>query len=63
MVLIFQIVAVILAGVAAYFLWQDNTDGAFVSFVVGSCSWFLSMRFKIKARLAERLAETPEIED
>ena len=42
--------AVILAGVAAYFLWAGNNDGAFVSAVLGSVSFFLSVRFQVKER-------------
>lgn len=49
---IFQIVAVILAGIAAYFLWRgNNSDGAFVSGVLAAVSFFLSMRFQIKERM------------
>ncbi|MGI9055065.1 MAG: hypothetical protein ACR2F2_04595 [Pyrinomonadaceae bacterium] len=54
---IFQIVAVILAGIAAYFLWQDNSDGAFVSVVLGAVSFFLSVRFQVKERNSQREAE------
>lgn len=51
---VFQIVAVILAGIAAYFLWMGNNDGAFVSAVLGCVAFFLSVRFQVKARNAER---------
>lgn len=54
---IFQIVAVIFAGIAAYFLWQGNGDGAFVSGVVGAVSFFLSVRFQVKKRNEQREAE------
>lgn len=58
---IFQILAVVLAGAAAYFLWADNKDGAFVSVVLGCVAFFLSVRFQVKkrnrAREAEALAE------
>lgn len=53
---VFQIVAVILAGSAAYFLWVGNKDGAFVSAVAGCVAFFLSIRFQVKARNAEREA-------
>lgn len=46
----FQIVAVILAGIAAYFLWSGNSDGAFVSAVAGCVAFFLSVRFQVKER-------------
>jgi hypothetical protein len=58
----FQILAVILAGVAAYFLWKGNNDGAFISAVLGSVSFFLSIRFQVKGRLEQRAAEKEERE-
>lgn len=54
---IFQIVAVILGGIAACFLWAGNKDGAFVSAVVACVAFFLSIRFQVKARNAEREAD------
>jgi hypothetical protein len=54
---IFQIVAVILGGIAAYFLWAGNKDGAFVSAVVACVAFFLSIRFQVKGRNAERDAD------
>lgn len=59
----FQILAVILVGIAAYFLWLGNTDGVFVSLVLGGCAYFLSMRFQIKERLkARKIIQNPETE-
>lgn len=58
----FQILAVILAGVAAFFLWQGNSDGAFVSAILGAVSFFLSVRFQVKGRLKQREAESEEEE-
>lgn len=55
---IFQIAAVLFAGVAAYFLWNGNKDGAFVSAVLGSVAFFLSIRFQVKERNRIREAET-----
>ena len=54
---LFQILAVILAGVAAFFLWKGNWDATFVSAVFGAVSFFLSIRFQIKERLKIRDAE------
>ena len=54
---IFQIIAVILAGIAAYFLWTGNSDGAFISAVLGCVSFFLSVRFQVKERNQIREAE------
>ncbi len=47
---IFQISAVILAGVAAFFLWNGNNDGAFVSIVLACVAFFLSVRTQVKER-------------
>jgi len=58
----FQILAVILGGVAAYFLWQDNADRAFAAAVFGAISFFLSVRAQVKGRLREREAEREEAE-
>ncbi|MGI9034850.1 MAG: hypothetical protein ACR2GD_02310 [Pyrinomonadaceae bacterium] len=51
---IFQILAVILVGVAAYFLWLGNKDGAFVALVLSGCAYFLNLRFQIKESLKNR---------
>ncbi len=62
MELTFKILAVILGGVAAYFLWQGfPADYIFAAAVFAAVSFFISMRFQIKERLkgyeAERLEE------
>lgn len=57
---IFQIAAVLLIGVAAYFLWKGNTEGVFVSAVLGAVAFFLSVRFQVKERLKQRAAEAGE---
>ena len=54
---VFQIMAVILAGVAAYFLWTGNNDGGFVSVVFGCVSFLLSVRFQVKDRTRIRELE------
>ena len=54
---IFQIVAVILAVIAAYFLWTGNKDGGFVATVLGAVAFFLSVRFQVKERNVLREAE------
>lgn len=59
---IFQILAVFFIGVAAFFLWQENFDGVFVSAVLGCISFFLSYRFQIKERLNKRELERLEKE-
>jgi len=53
----FQILAVILIGVAAFFLWRGNTDGVFITAVLGAVSFFLSVRFQVKERLKKREIE------
>jgi len=59
---VFQVIAVVLAGAAAYFLYAGHRDGGFVAAVVGCCSFLLSLRFQAKARNkirdAERQAES-----
>ena len=54
---IFQAVAAILVGFAAYFFWLGNSDGAFVAVVVGCVAYFLSVRFQAKERNRVRDAE------
>jgi hypothetical protein len=54
---LFQILAVILAGVAAFFLWRGNWDATFVSAVFGAVCFFLSVRFQVGARVKLREAE------
>jgi len=63
MVRFFQMFAAVLAGIAAYFLWQDNTDGVFVASVLGAVAFFLSIRFQVKGRLATRNAERAASEE
>ena len=67
MVRIFQIAAVVLAGAAAYFWWAGNSDFAFAGIVLAICSFFLSMRFQVKARndevAARRAADAAADED
>ncbi len=59
---IFQITAVILIGVAAFFLWKGNNDAMFVSAVIGAVCFFLSVRFQVKERMQEREKETQKFE-
>ena len=51
---IFQVLAVVLVGVAAFSLYRGDTDLAFETGVLAACSFFLSYRFQIKDRIAER---------
>ena len=57
---LFQILAVILIGVAAFFLWKGNSDWLFVSAVLGAVCFFLSVRFQIKERIKQREKKTTE---
>ena len=60
----FQVLAVILIGVAAYFLWRGNSDGTFVAAVLGAVAFFLSIRFQVKEKLKTREAkETAESQE
>ena len=54
---LFQILAVILAGIAAFFLWQNKPDALFVSAVLGAVCFFLSYRFQVSDRMKQRNAE------
>ena len=54
---VFQVSAGALAVAAAYFLWVGNKDGAFVSAVIACVTFFLSVRFQVKARNSVREAE------
>ncbi len=49
--------AVILIGVAAFFMWQGNTDAVFIAATAGAVSFFLSVRFEIGKRVKQRKAE------
>jgi len=53
----FQILAVILIGVAAFFVWTGNTDGIFIAAVTGAVCFFLSIRFQVGKRVKQRKAE------
>ena len=59
----FQILAVILAGVAAFFMWNGSKDAAFVSVVLGCVAFFLSVRVQVKERNRIRDAEREEVEE
>jgi hypothetical protein len=51
---LFQILAVILAGIAAFFWWKGSNDALFVAAVLGAVCFFLSIRFQVKERLKQR---------
>ncbi len=59
---IFQITAVILIGVATFFLWKGNNDAMFISTVVGAVCFFLSIRFQVKDRMEQREREKAALE-
>jgi hypothetical protein len=60
---LFQVLSILFAIAAGYFLWQDNADGAFVSAVIGAVCFFLIIRFQVKGRVADREAERQAAED
>jgi hypothetical protein len=62
MIRAFQILAAALIAAAAYFLIRGDMDVAFVTGVLGLCSFFLSIRFTFKPSVDERL-ETRGRED
>lgn len=59
----FQIAAVILIGIAAFFLWKGSNDGLFVAAVLGAVCFFLSIRFQVRERLSEREKENRAVTD
>jgi hypothetical protein len=63
MIRIFQILAVIFACVAAYFLWQGNKDAVFVTSVLAACALFLSIRFQAKGRLVEHETARSKVQE
>ena len=63
MIRAFQILAVALIAAAAYFFIRAEYDDAFVTGVLGVCSFFLSVRFTFKPRIDERLAASQQAQD
>ncbi len=59
---IFQILAVIFIGIAAFFLWKGSVDGLFISAVLGAVCFFLSVRFQVGERMKTRNAEREKTE-
>ncbi|MGI8638994.1 MAG: hypothetical protein ACR2MG_03480 [Pyrinomonadaceae bacterium] len=59
---LFQLLAVVLIGIAAFFLWRSNNDAMFISAVLGSVCFFLSYRFQVKERMEQREKEAQKIE-
>ena len=57
---ILQILAAAFLIAAAYLLWRGVTDWSFVCGVLAACSFFVSMRFQIKARIPERAGAQTE---
>ncbi len=49
--------AVILIGIAAFFVWNGNADGIFIAAVAGAVCFFLSVRFQVGERVKQRKAE------
>ncbi len=54
---IFQGLAVVLIGVATFFVREGNTDAVFVAAAFGAVCFFLSVRFQIGERVKRRKAE------
>ncbi len=59
--LTFKILAAVLLGIAAFFLWMNNTDAVFVSAVAGAVCFFVSVRFQITE--AKKRREQEDIQD
>ena len=54
---IFQLSAVIFAGVAAFLWWRGNPDGLFICAVLGAVCFFLGIRFEAGKRVKQRRSE------
>lgn len=54
--IVFQLLAVALAGVTVYFLYTGDRDAGFISAVLACVAFFLNVRFQAKARNAAREA-------
>ena len=53
----FQLFAVILIGIAAFFLWTGSSDAGFILAVLACVSFFIATRFPAKARVEKRNVE------
>lgn len=56
MEIVFNILAVALLGAAVYFYSTGDPDWLFASVVLGVCSFFLGVRFRIKKRMNDAKA-------
>ena len=59
----FQVLAVVLIGLAAYFFSRGDMDAAFVAGVLAICAFFLNLRFQIKQRIDARYQAEQEEDD
>ncbi|MEQ1921794.1 MAG: hypothetical protein ABL952_04725 [Pyrinomonadaceae bacterium] len=59
----FQLLAVVFAGIAAFFYWRGNYDAMFVTAVIGAAAFFLSIRMQVKTRIDERRAKESEADE
>jgi|GEM_PF-2287959 len=61
---VFQILAAVLLGIAAYYLLlREDTEVSFVAGVLSACAFFLSVRFQIKSRVDARITTSDAAED
>jgi hypothetical protein len=60
MELLLKIVAVALLGAAAYFYSTGDPDWTFAGVVLAACSFFLSMRFRLKKQMVPAESEDDE---
>lgn len=52
---VYQLVPVMMIGIAAYFLWDSNIDGVFISGVIGAVFFFLGVRSQAAKRNKARI--------
>ncbi len=62
MVKLFQILAVICIGIAAFFLWRGDYEAIFIAAIFGAICFFLSVRFEVGKRVNERREAEKESE-
>lgn len=56
----FQILAIVMAAAAGVLFWLGNSDGLFITAVLGAVCFFISIRFQVKGRNSRRAAEAEE---
>lgn len=61
-IIVLRVLSVALLGAAAYFYTAGEQDRIFASVVLSACSFFLSLRFSFREKVARREAAADENE-